>query len=597
MKTKLVLIWAIILLGQKSFAQLSLGDAVVTMCDYQGTGRTVKIFNVTDTSGAPRGDNWGLTPTPDYPTWNSSNLGQVFGIAINTTDADHTIYVSNTQAYPQTGALTYPNGLQNYPTPSPAGVVLIWALNPSTGSYTPLVTSTLAGGTLTSHDSTVIFNCGSGLGNICYDKIHDQIFATNMEDGRIYRIKAATGKILSRLDPFRKFTYVGTNIPKVVDLGERIWGIGFDNHFSGQEAKLQNKLYFAQWNTDLGDQNSTANAIYSVGIDYGTGEFIATVGSSIYEYLDSLPHLEITIPQIATSPANAIPYSNPVSDIKISSTSGMMLLAEKTMSAEAGGAGLAGVANLVGTIAEYWAHRARVLRYNASGNTWTASGNNYFVGNYALTTNTGYTPVNYRSTNCSGGVDFGMNFSTKAIGIYDSCVYMVWATGDALKHPSFPGGSNPGEYVYGIAGIPLSGNSVYGASGPPQSEDLSSIYQDMFSNNVGGYQSSKGLPGDIQIYREACFNDVAVNTVAAPEILTCYPNPFSNVFTLKFDNYSSERAVIDITDNIGNIVRRTENLNYGPNQLNINLSDLASGFYIVKVSIGDKLKVAKVVKE
>ncbi|MDB5282993.1 MAG: hypothetical protein JWO06_2068 [Bacteroidota bacterium] len=597
MKINFLLWVSFVLYSQASLAQLVYGDGVVTRCDYQGTDRVVKIFQLADTSGAPYGDNWGITPSPDYTDWNSHYLGQVFGVTVNTNDADQTIYVANTQAYPQTSAITYPNGLQNYPDPSPAGVVLIWALNPNTGSYTPLVTSTLNGGTLTTNDSTVIFNRGSGLGNISFDKLHNQIFATNMEDGRIYRIDAASGKVLSRYDPFNRFTYAATNIPKVVDLGERIWGIQFDNlTIAGIAAQKLNKVYFAQWNEDLGHQTGVNNQIYSVGINFYTGDFIAASGASQYDLIDTVPHLEIVVPPIPTNPANATPYSNPVSDIKISSNSNIMLLAEKTMSAEAGGANLAGSGSLVGQIAEFWAHRSRVMRYDLNNSTWTFNTHTYYVGNYSLVTSTGYTPVDYNNTNCSGGVDFGMSFQTKILTENDTCETMLWATGDALKHPSFPGGTHPSEFVYGIAGIALTnGNSHYKTAGNPASEDSSTIYQDVFSNSTGSYQGGKALPGDIYIYRHSC--RVSLGTENTESIaMTCFPNPFNTELSVKYENFGNDNIVIELFDNLGKGLKRLENQGLGTHQVNLNLSDLSSGMYTVKITIGDKLKVAKVVK-
>ncbi|MBK7160269.1 MAG: hypothetical protein IPH77_17480 [Ignavibacteria bacterium] len=67
-------------------------------------------------------------------------------------------------------------------------------------------------------------NTGSGIGNICFDKWHHQMFATNHEDGKIYRVKdvSGVGQVSSWYDPFLP----DDKVPGFAIRGELLWGIG-----------------------------------------------------------------------------------------------------------------------------------------------------------------------------------------------------------------------------------------------------------------------------------------------------------------------------------------------------------------------------------
>ncbi|MDB5281761.1 MAG: hypothetical protein JWO06_836, partial [Bacteroidota bacterium] len=521
MKTKLLLFIILLCSAYLSRAQLAIGQSVVTESGTNLDDQVVKIFDVslpsTDVNGP--GNNWGL-PNTIYSNWYVQDLGQVFGLAINTQSdsPNHVIYASASQIYGATAIETpttvaYNNGFREFKYIA-TGVVtfndntpLVWELNPNPaiigGGRKALVVSTTST-TFPPTTPNAIFNRGTAIGNICYDKDHDQIFVTNMEDGRIYRIDASTGAIKSRYDPFKP--YHDNGVSEFVPLVDRLWGIAYK----------RNKLYFASWREDYGHQSDAdTNGVYSVNIDNTPGptygEFTGSGVSSVApgDLVDPYPTEEITfgnnnaIVPIKLPPFALQQYSNPIASIQISADGQTMLLGERTMFD----------AYDDGTYAAFaaWAHRARVLRYDISGSTWTASTQDYFVGDGYVNN---YLGGIFQSTNCAGGVDFGYNDTATVI----HCEKMVWATGDALKlPPDRYTGIN--EAVYGIAGIPSSGNTTWDNSGgsPSTAVNNSSIYQDIFYQ-YGSDQGNKSRPGDVVVYRDpcSCFRMITLNANGPP---------------------------------------------------------------------------------
>ncbi len=291
--------------------------AVTCYSDGIGSGFVVGLMDVRLAHLQSVNANWS-PPTwhgPAGSPWNRSNLGEVFGIAF---DPSGNIYVAATSVY--NGAA--PGG--------PGGSGAIYQLHGVTGNITTFV-STLNAASGSVVGTSTIPNTGNGLGNIAWDAAHNQLFATNIEDGKIYRISSA-GVILSVFDPFSPDG--GTSGP--APLGERLWGIGVSG----------TRLYFSRWNEDCGNpSNVSANEIWMVNLN-GAGDFS---GSAT---------LQISVPTLPS----AI-HSNPVSDIAFSAA-GNMLLAERTMTA-------------IGNNPLYPnAHASRVLEYTGS---WTPSGNIFSI--------------------------------------------------------------------------------------------------------------------------------------------------------------------------------------------------------------------------
>ena len=366
--------------------------AVTCFSDFSPTGPVVALIDVTAGNLQPVFTNWNAPKSygPVSSPWNRSNLGEVFGIAF---DGSGNIYVSATTAYTSAA----PGG--------PGGSGAIYQLNGVTGAITTFV-STLNAACGSVVGTSTIPNTGNGLGNIAYDPVNNQFFATNMEDGKIYRISSA-GIIQSTFDPFGPDGCT----PGPAPLGERIWGIGIYN----------NRVYFARWQEDCGSPSTTsANEVWSIGL--AGGDF--TGG----------PVLEITVPPLPSSI-----HSNPVADIAFSA-GGRMLLAERTMVG-------------VGTNPIYPnAHASRVLEYQFSG-TWGLTGNIFDIGTMGVGSSCGGYPT--IGANSAGGVDYAYGSFDPVTRTPVDCDSAVWASGDALKFAS-------GDYIYGFQR--LSGNGGNAAS-------------------------------------------------------------------------------------------------------------------------------------
>ncbi len=194
-----------------------------------------------------------------------------------------------------------------------------------------------------------------GLGNITFDPVHQYLFVTNMEDGKIYRLNMS-GTITATFDPMGPDNGAAGWAP----LGERLWGI---------QWHADNRLYYGVWKTQFSLSGSGAyNTIRSVSLD-GSGNILSGTDQQ-----------EIQIPHL--SPGT---YSQPVSDLSFS-PSGHLFLAEHGVTNE--------------TLPH--AHDARVLEYACEVDVWAPSGNTYLVG-----IGTGQ--------NAAGGVD--VDYSTYVGGV------------------------------------------------------------------------------------------------------------------------------------------------------------------------------------
>ena len=330
----------------------------------------------------PTGQNW-LAPrchnasgTPANQ-WRASNLGEVFGIALDRQTPPN-IYVTATSIYP--GDQFGPGG--------PGGVYRIDGSTFNICSYISFA------------------DVGSvSLGNICYDRVHDQFFVSDLDHGWIRRVKGAgcagveqvphfdhgiTGRANQLLPIVTDSS--GSNV--LTDVGRRVFGL----------QCYQNRLYYSVTDSIGG---ATTNEIWSVGLDVG-GDFIAS---------------GITGPRREIAPLPSLPHANmatwiPVTDIAFSET-GKMLVGERALC-------IGNTANLTST-----AHDARALQFVLSGNTWSAPFQfeigSYFPGN--------------SGKNSAGGVDY-------------DCHDWVYATGDALSF------GNLGQYIYGVEILPAGVNSV-----------------------------------------------------------------------------------------------------------------------------------------
>lgn len=348
--------------------------AVTCYSDGNSNGPVVGLIDVTLAHLQTVNQHW-PAPTSHGPAsqpWTRANLGEVFGIAF---DQAGNIYVSATSVYGNGS----PGG--------PGGSGAIYKLDWFSGAISTFAT---------------LPNNGSGLGNIAWDAAFNQMFATNFEDGKIYRIDAA-GVVQSTFDPFNP----DGGSSKPAPLGERLWGIGVYN----------NRVYFAVWNENCNQpSNILANEIWSVALD-GTGDFLGS------------EQLEITIPTLPSSI-----HSNPVSDIAFSG-SGNMLVAERTM--------------MNSSTLQPNAHASRVLEYGAPA--WTLTGNVFNVGIPGPASGCGSYPT--IGAGSAGGVDYAYGTYNSTTMLPEDCDGAIWASGDVLKWSG-------GELIYGFQRLPSSGGNA-----------------------------------------------------------------------------------------------------------------------------------------
>ncbi len=456
------------------FPGLHCGQAVVTCFSgfnsptsfWSGVNQNapvVALVDIRDHSTGTPGTWWQQPSATEYshPTWTPQNLGQVFGIAIDQNDdifvAASSIYTCNT-----TTPITY-NPF------TAAGPGAIYRIDGTTG----LTSNIISTGPFSS-GGTTIPNNGSALGDIGYDALNDQFFVTNHADGMIYRVKG--GQVLSRFDPFGSANLPASgqgSDPSFVELAERTWGVAYFN----------NRVYFGTWKEDTGRPNgAAANEIWSIGLT-GAGEFAATnLGGGNFENGEVM---EISIPVLPGGN-----YSNPVSDIAFSKT-GKMLLAERTMATDCGGAFST---NWFG-----YAHNSRQIEYefNAGLGQWV------LTPGHIPSISTSNTNLKFRignnggGSNSAGGCDYGYDSFDPAVVAQPDCDRFSWCTGDNL----YPGGPPPPlacpstvtvTWLYGLQGTPSTGGA-----------NINSLLIDL-DNNVCSHD--KILLGDVEILKCGCIN-------------------------------------------------------------------------------------------
>jgi hypothetical protein len=350
------------------------------------------IYKTTYNSKAPVGNDWNATALGANkvvevipPRWDVSDIGQVFGIALDNSGG---IYLSASKLY----NIDYNQVPSTFGTAGSAG---IYKTDVNSLSTVDFVTTDVFSNTNTV-GTNKIPNSDASLGNIAFDKEHNQLFVTNLEDGRIYRIDATTGIVKSIFDPFT----LDSGTSGMVAAGEQLWGI--------RVLHKNNKsyVYFARTLTEILPNSFNGSdgtkEIWSIELD-NSGEFLASeIGSTkLFIGTTSQPVLQI----------NNVPGSQAkITDIAFS-CSGKMLLAER------GGPHVSGIFEFI---------------YN--GSSWVM-GNNFYTGSHS------------KGNNSAGGVDYGDREISGSFNKDD----IVWATANYMTFNGFT--------MYGVQGIASTGNS------------------------------------------------------------------------------------------------------------------------------------------
>ncbi len=417
------------------------------------------IIDIRAPNHAPRGEHW-LTE-PQRAPLTAGEVGQIFGIAIDDWDPAN-IYVAATSAF---GLHLTEDGQWMPGMWGPeGGPGTVYKLNGENG-YLPEVFADI---TLDGRP-----NSGAGLGNIAYDKWHEQIFVSDLETGMIHRIDTETGEDLGLYDhgidgrsafidgetgdfgalPVIEFDPASaaaledcpedfSQTPQcwnIADYRRRVWGLGV---FAAHEGDV--RLYYAVWSADPFDAEDWVdtpedqqNSVWSIGIN-DDGSF--NIQDVRREFV--LP----TFDHLGTVTGTA------VSDIAFSED-GTMLIAER-----------GGLRNLgLGEDQSFAApHVSRVLQYKLrqTGN-WEPIAR-FDVGFYDRV-NDG---APYLRANAAGGVDFGYGYTAKGIINPGRPDRMMWATGDYLCSPQGPcndpeaGPRQDIDQVHGLQGTPRNADST-----------------------------------------------------------------------------------------------------------------------------------------
>ncbi len=364
----------------------------VTMGRQDGPAGNIGVLRLVDTgdqSLAPTVGSGSLWNTQTYadPQWDLASLGSIFGV---TFDGQGNIFVAH--------SVVYNNDLMGSLGVSPAGDGrgAIYRIDGTTGAPSLWRTLPQAAGS----------GAAVGLGNLDFDCERDCLFATDLEDGRIYSINATTGAI-SAFDhqtnsiEAESSTGNGNAIAEGPNPGgassEPAGFVGFGN--APYAVKMAgDRLYYSVWE----NPSTTGQTIWSVEVD------------PIGVFVPGTRRLEMTLP-LSGTPGQV------VADLSFDKHC-CMLLAERSLTSPTSSS----------------AHRSRAFRacFDAAAAAWS-------VDQYDL--GAPQQPVDWQ--NCAGGIDY----------IDGALGEQSWVTGDFN-----PSGAFSPSFFYGIAGMPLV-NQVPGA--------------------------------------------------------------------------------------------------------------------------------------
>jgi len=394
------------------------GFAVVT-CSATGTSQGGRIIDTRKNSQAVRGDDWADPSTPgapavdfiDVPDFGLNGTGQIFGTALNRDNGD--IYVAATDVYAFDFQFAPSVGFPPPTCVGAAGAAGIYSTNfGSVNQVTPIITTLTSyptaatfnnviigasripntGNTIDCDPSVITGDHGNGIGNISYDRNSGHLFASNLEDGRIYSVNVSQNipTITAWFDPLTSYDTHRNN--GLVRQDERVWGLQVS------DCGTRSKLFYAVEST------STAffkpKSIYSVVLN-ADGTFDP-----------STEILEFVVPD---------GMQTKFTDIALNQSCDRMLLAERGHP-----------------------HKSAVFEYINAGGQWLFN-RQYFAGIFDPD-DPGQPQGNILGTSATGGVSFGSGESNCVIdNVCDSIAWYTINCGDAV---SVPGRCD----IYGLEG-------------------------------------------------------------------------------------------------------------------------------------------------
>ncbi|MGC9368337.1 MAG: peptidoglycan-binding protein [Paracoccaceae bacterium] len=513
-------------------------------------GTVARVLDVSSPGYRADGSRW--EGVPERLNVAARDLGQVFGIAVDAARPAN-IYLAASSAF---GLFRTPDNSGWMPAMwgRGGGPGTVYRLSARNG-YRPEVLARL---TLEGRP-----NGGAGLGNIAFDAVNNQLFVSDLENGMIYRIDAASGTVLGHFDhgmdgrsyyldsetaeyrfsdvvPFEP-----TDAPQIAscdagtaetaaarfmaepacwnfaDFRRRVYGLGVQTDPETGAVRLYYSVWGSQGfgNPDWDEASEDArNAIWSVGLD-DSGDFA----------LDSVRR-EFAVPPFFMAERDVAAYgpSHPVTDIAFTET-GAMVLAER--------GGTDGVALPQDDVAVA-PHGARVLVFaRDEEGAWAAQGR-LDVG-YDERGDLG--PPRLRASS-AGGIALGAGYTGAGQRDPQAPEAMVWMTGDALCSAGAPcpgrggAGADP-RPATGLQGAPLSvlaplspAEAYSAMSGPgpvtaPEGPDASY----MIALGGGAGPLAAGHVGDVEIFgggeAEAALPPAMPDLAVAKSVLAeCGPN-------------------------------------------------------------------------
>ena len=286
-----------------------------------------------------------------------------------------------------------------------------------------------------------------GLGYIEFDAIHEQLFITNIDDSRIYRLNT-DGTLLSSFDPLTADDGISGQLPT---LGDRILGVAFN--------QINKRVYYSIWSNHYDrtnvstNVNATFNTIRSVALD-ANGAFIP-----------ASDQLEIAMPY-GNSGFN---LTTPVGDIAFNRSGDRVLLAEFPLGENTSTNQIV-TAAYIGVLREY----------QLSAGVWNLEpsygGND--EGKYDIGSQTFY-----KGRNSRGGVDWGYESVTGTTINGDESYILT--TGDALHITAIEG-----DNIFGLQFMPATGGNITNSI-------LVDLDNNLAAENLYAY-------GDVDIFKDYC---------------------------------------------------------------------------------------------
>jgi len=154
------------------------------------------------------------------------------------------------------------------------------------------------------------------------------------------------------------------------------------------------------------------------------------------------------------------------------------------------------------------------------------------------------------AANTAGGADFAYLDSEPSDSL-NGCEQLIWSTGDAIKFSSYNPDGNM-DHIYGIAGLPASGNSTNPAS--PDYVYANSYMVDL-NNNVSDVPKTQ--IGSCATYRNCSYDPCEKYTCSLINVFT--PNDDGKNDVVRFDCVFGEGWQLEVFNRWGDPVYKSDN--------------------------------------